>query len=68
MLATKTPGTQIKPFPLAVNDDCSWLDIRQPASLGILLGVAYLIAKMDCFSAKVAFSSQIVNSFFTSQA
>jgi len=65
MLAAQATGTQIEPFRFTIDNNRGWLNVGQPTSFSMLLGVAYLIAKADCFAAEVAFSSQIVNSFYT---
>jgi len=63
MLTAKTAGTQIKPFWFPIKQNRSWLNIRQPAPSGVLLRVAYPMAKVYCFATDVAFCSQIINSF-----
>jgi hypothetical protein len=65
MLAAQATGAQIKPFRFTIDNNRGRLNVGQPTSFSMLLGVAYLIAKADCFATKVASSSQIVNSFYT---
>ncbi len=67
MLTAQAAGTQIKLFWFTVKHNCSWLDIGQPASSGMLLRMAYPMAEMCGFAADVAFCSQTVNSFFTNE-
>ena len=46
LLGTQTPGTDVNPLPLAVYDDGSLADIRQPAPLGMALRVGYTIPNL----------------------
>ncbi len=63
MLSAQTPGTQIEPCGFAVNTYGNSLDIGQPAPSSMLHGMAHSVAKVPCLTAKVAFSSQDVDSF-----
>jgi hypothetical protein len=46
LLGTQTPGADVNPLPFAVYDDGSLADIRQPAPLGMALGMGYVISKL----------------------
>ena len=46
LLGAQTPGTDVNPLPLAVYDDSSLADIRQPAPLGMALGMGYVISNL----------------------
>ena len=63
MLTAQAAGTQIKLFRFPVNHNCSGLDIGEPASFGMLLRMAYPMAKVCRFATDIAFCSQAVNSF-----
>ena len=67
MLTAQTACAQINAFWLPVSDNRSWLDIRQPASLGMLFRVAYSVTKVCCFSTEFTFISQMINSFHQSK-
>jgi len=62
MLTAQAAGTQIKLFWFSINHDSSCLNIRQPASSGMLFGVAYPVTEVCCFATDIAFCSQMVNS------
>jgi hypothetical protein len=64
MSVAQAAGTQIKLFRFSVEHNSSWLDIRQPASSGMLFRVAYPITEVYCFATYIAFCSQMVDSFF----
>jgi hypothetical protein len=65
MLTAQAAGTQIKLFRFPIKHNSSWLDIRQPASSGMLFRVAYPMTEVYCFATDIAFCSQMVDSFFT---
>jgi hypothetical protein len=67
MLTAQAAGTQIELFRFPIKHNRSWLNIRQPASSGMLFRVAYPMTEVCCFATDVAFRSQMVNSFFTSE-
>jgi hypothetical protein len=67
MLTAQAAGTQIEPFGFPIKHNRSWLNIRQPASSGMLFRVAYPMTEVCCFAADVAFRSQMVNSFSISE-
>jgi hypothetical protein len=67
MLTAQTAGTQIKLLRFSIKHNSSWLNIRQPASSGVLFRVAYPVTEMCCFAADIAFCSQMVDSFFTNE-
>jgi hypothetical protein len=67
MLTAQAAGTQVKLFLFTVKHNCSGLDIGQPASSGMLLRMAYPMAKVYRFATDIAFCSQTVNSFFTNE-
>jgi hypothetical protein len=62
MLTAQAAGTQIKLFWFSINNDSGFLNIRQPASSGMLFGVAYPVTEVCCFATDIAFCSQMVNS------
>ena len=64
MLTAQTAGTQIKPLWLPTNHNRSWLNIRQPASSGMLFRVAYPMTEVYCFATYIALCSQMIDSFF----
>jgi hypothetical protein len=52
------PGAQVKPYRSPVNFESGRLDVGEPCSPGMLLGMTYSISKTQCFSAKITFDSQ----------
>jgi hypothetical protein len=46
LLGAQTPGADVDPLPFAVYDDGGLADIRQPAPLGMALGMGYVISKL----------------------
>ncbi len=62
MLSAQAAGTQIKLLRFSINHDSGCLNIRQPASSGMLFRMAYPITEVCCFAADIAFCSQMVNS------
>jgi hypothetical protein len=42
----QTPGADVYPLPFAVYDDGGFADIRQPAPLGMALGMGYIISNL----------------------
>jgi hypothetical protein len=68
MLTAQAAGTHIKLFRFPIKHNCSWLDIGQPASSGMLLRMAYPMAEVYRFATDIAFCSQIVNSFSADEA
>jgi hypothetical protein len=46
LLGAQTPGADVDPLPLAVYDDGGLADIRQPAPLGMALGMGYVISNL----------------------
>jgi len=62
-MTAQTTSTQIKPLRFSINHNRSWLDIRQPASSGMLFGVAYSITKVCGFATDITFCSQILTPF-----
>lgn len=58
MLSAQTSGTQIRPFAFAIYVYGYWLDVWKPATPCVLHRMAYFIAEMSCFTAKVAFCRQ----------
>ncbi len=67
MLTAQTAGTQIEPFLFSIKDNSRWLNIRKPASSGMLLRMAYPMAEVYCFATYIASCRQIVNSFSASR-
>jgi hypothetical protein len=67
MLTAQAAGTQIKLFRFPIKHNSSWLNIRQPASSGVLFRVAYPVTEVCCFATDIAFCSQVVNSLFTNE-
>jgi hypothetical protein len=67
MLTAQAAGTQIEPFRFPIKHNRSWLNIRQPASSGMLFRVAYPMTEVCCFATEVTFCSQMVNSFSTNE-
>jgi hypothetical protein len=65
MLTAQAAGTQIKLFRFPIKHNSSWLNIRQPASSGMLFRVAYPITEVYCFATYIALCSQMIDSFFT---
>lgn len=63
MLITQALGTQIELFWFTVEDDGSSLNIRHPASPGMLFRMAYPMAEVCRFATDITFCSQIANSF-----
>jgi hypothetical protein len=68
MLTAQAAGTQIKLLRFSINHDSGWLNIRQPASSGMLFRVAYPVTEVCCFATDIAFCSQMVNSFSSSRS
>ncbi len=50
MLGAKTPGAQVYPFLLSVNDDGGRVDIGYPAAVGMPLGMAHIMTELCCFT------------------
>jgi hypothetical protein len=46
MLTAQAPGTQVKPFWLAVYYDGSGMNIGHPAAVGVALGVADIMTEL----------------------
>ncbi len=46
MLGAQASGAQVKPFWLALYNNSSWMNIRQPAPFGVAFGVSYIMAKL----------------------
>ena len=46
MLGTQAPGAKVKPLWLAVNHDGGWVDVRYPAAVGVVLGVADVMTEL----------------------
>jgi len=67
MLTAQAAGTQIKLFRFPIKHNSSWLNIRQPASSGVLFRVAYPVTEVCCFATDIAFCSQVVNSLFANE-
>jgi hypothetical protein len=67
MLTAQAAGTQIKLLWFSIKHNSGWLNIRQPASSGMLFRVAYPMTEVYCFATDIAFCSQMVNSFFTNE-
>jgi len=64
MLTAQATSTQIKLFLFSINHYRSWLNIRQPASSGMLFRVAYPMTEVYCFATYIALCSQMIDSFF----
>jgi hypothetical protein len=62
MLTAQAAGTQIKLLGFSFDHDSSRLNVRQPASFGMLFRVAYPVTRVCCFATDIAFCSQMVNS------
>ena len=67
MSGAQAASAQVKLLRFTINLDSRWLDIGKPASSGMLLGMAYPMAKVYRFATHIAFCSQIVNSFSTNE-
>ncbi len=63
MLAADTASTQIGAFWFPLDHNSGGLNIGQPTAPGMLLGMAYPMTEMYCFTTYIAFCSQIVGSF-----
>jgi hypothetical protein len=63
MLTAQAAGTQVKLLRFSIKHNSSWLNVRQPASSGMLFRVAYPVTEVSCLATDIAFRSQMVNSF-----
>jgi len=68
MLTAQALCTQIKLFWFSIEKNGRALNIRHPASPGMLLRVAYPMAEVCRFATNIAFCSQIDNSFYLSRS
>ena len=68
MLTAQALGTQIKLVWFPIKKNRGPLDIRQPASPGMLLRMAYPMAEVCLFATDITFCSQIANSFSESRS
>ena len=50
MPGAQAPGTQVHTLSLAVNDEGGGVNIGHPAAVGMPLGMAYVMAKLCCFT------------------
>ncbi len=46
MLRAQAPGAQVEPFRLSLDGDGGRVNIRQPAAVGVALGVADVMTKL----------------------
>lgn len=46
MLGAQAPGTQVEAHPLTILDDSSRVYIRQPLTVGVSHGMAYIMTKL----------------------
>jgi len=53
ILSTKTACTHVDPFLLAINSDGDPMNVWQPASLDMLLGMAYAIPELNSFTTNI---------------
>jgi hypothetical protein len=68
MLTAQAAGAQINLLRFSINHNSGCLNIRQPASSGMLFRVAYPVTEVGCFATDIAFCSQMVNSFSSSSS
>ena len=66
MPAAQAARAQFNLLRFSVNLNRGSLDGGKPAPFSVLLGMAYPMANVYRFATDIAFISQIVNSFFTS--
>jgi hypothetical protein len=57
--AAQAPSADIETLFLATYGYRGFMDVGQPAAVGTPLGVAYIVPKLRCFSAEVAFTHNI---------
>ena len=60
VLSTQAPGTDFKPPLLPTYNYCGAMNIGQPPSFGMTLGVAYVVPKLGCLSTEVTFCHNLV--------
>ena len=53
MLGTQASGAQVEPLCLTSYNDSSRVDIRHPATIGMALGVAYIVTKLRRFATQI---------------
>lgn len=54
ILGTDTSGTEFEPLRLSANGNGGALNIGHKPAVGMHLGMAYVLAKLDCFTTQVA--------------
>jgi hypothetical protein len=58
MFGAQTAGTEVKPLGFSISFSGDRLYVRHPAPPGMLLGMAYLVAPVGCFSTQITLSCQ----------
>lgn len=65
----EAPGADVDPLPFSVYDDGGFADIRQPAPLGMALGMGYIISDQWLLSTQLALQrlSPLTKALFSSR-
>jgi hypothetical protein len=60
LIGSKAAGADIELFLLAFYHQSGCMDVDLPASVGMALGMAYIMPVLRRFPAKVTFGSQVI--------
>jgi len=55
MQGTQAPCAKVKPGLFSVYNNRSRMDIRHPSAIGMVLGMAYIMAELGRFTAYITF-------------
>jgi len=50
MLSAQASGAQVESFLFTIYNNSNWVNIRYPATLSMVFGVAYIMTKLGCFA------------------